>query len=257
MTSTKFILAIFESMHKRFLNFSEIFGFKQHDNLLTVLDGVKNVAVIGRGSSINESNPWSLIEKTDFKIIMNRVDLESLPQMRGYKIDAQIAQPPPPYSVLPPSLIEKYAVDYVSSNKTQKNKQFYKFKRCYQKCAAEILRFPDDSELGYPFTRSTTYAPTQCGSILRVLFNVCSVERIVFAGVDFFMDGYWNKSEINEECAPRIVPSVNFEKKGKPLAKWINDSVKVVSLDRDIELYFPEKTRILFGDSCCESIKFY
>ena len=80
---------------------------KKYRTLIDVLDGVSSVAIIGRGASIRGCNPIAEVSKADFVIIMNRVEIETLEEYIGSRINAQIAQPPPPYAVLSKTIIKK------------------------------------------------------------------------------------------------------------------------------------------------------
>ncbi len=229
----------------------------RYRTLINALDGVKSIAIIGRGASIKECNPILEINNVEFVIIMNRVEIESLEEYIGNKIDAQIAQPPPPYAVLPRDSIKKYGIKYISSNKRQSS---FKFKNFYCSCynrGVEVLRYPDDSELNYKFTKYNVYAPTQCGSLMKIIFNVKSINKVVFAGVDFFTQGYSICKIKDEKVAPQTPHSFNYEKKGIPLMKYIKEQSKHVAKDRDLRLFFPEILKSILGDDSNGVINYY
>ncbi len=227
----------------------------RYRTLIDVLCGVRSIAIVGRGSSIKECNPILEINNVEFIIIMNRVEIESLKEYIGKKIDAQIALPPRPYMVLPNESIKKYGVRYISSNKRQSSFEFKNFYCSYFNREAEILRYPDDNELDYNFTKYSAYAPTQCGSLMKIIFNIKSINKIVFAGVDFYTQGYLAVKDENIVAqAPRT--SI-YKKKGLPLIKYIKKYSKYVSKDRELKLYFPETLKNVIGDDENGVINYY
>lgn len=233
------------------------YSYNNHRTLIDVLNGVKSIAIIGRGASIKEINPIMQIKNVDFVIIMNRVEIESLEKYIGKKVDAQIAQPPPPYAVLPKSIINKFGVKYISSNKIQSSPKFKSFFSSYFNRGVELLRYPNDDELKYDFTKYNVYAPTQCGSLMKIIFNVTSIKKVVFAGVDFFSQGYMTEIIKDKKIAPQEPHSFNLRKKGLPLLKYIKSCSKIVNFDRGIQLYFPSNLKKFIGKIDKDVIKFY
>jgi hypothetical protein len=175
----------------------------------------------------------------------------------GKKVDAQIAQPPPPYAVLPNDIIKKYGVKYISSNKRQSSFKFKNFYCSYFNRGVEILRYPSDNELDYDFTKYGVYAPTQCGSLMKIIFNIKSINKIVFAGVDFFTQGYLTDKIKDENVAPQVPHSFNYKKKGIPLIEYIKKYSKYVSKDRELKLYFPEVLENIIGNDEDGVINYY
>ncbi|MDC0596898.1 hypothetical protein OAP43_03950 [Candidatus Pseudothioglobus singularis] len=230
---------------------------KKVSTFLDVLEGIKSVAIIGRGASIYECNPINIIKEVDFVIILNRVDIENMTKYIGNRVDAQIAQPPPPYAVIPKKIINLFGVKYISSNKRSSSQKFKRFYRSCSNRGIEILRYPEDQELGYSFTKYSAFAPTQCGSLIKILFNVKSVEKIFFAGVDFFTQGYSNIEDLGEMVAEKQPPINNYELKGKPLINYITTNLAHVNKDRELKLYFPHILKSNFRGLQDKYIKFY
>ena len=55
-----------------------------------ILNNISSVSIIGKGASVFHSNPLDIIQNTDFKILMNSVDIEYLENYLGKDFDLQI-----------------------------------------------------------------------------------------------------------------------------------------------------------------------
>lgn len=207
-------------------------------NIFDALGNIKSCAIIGRGSSITHCNPIQAIQACDFKIIMNRVLVEELESYIGPKIDAQIMQPPPAMLAVPRSEFERYNMNMLISNKPATSEEFKRFFSYYHGYPATICGMPDDTQMKYEFTTSAYPHKTQCGSILKVLYNIDSLQKIVFAGVDFYRFGYTEGKDDD-----RVFQKMRKDAKvtsGDPLMEFVFETIQLRNEIHPLTAWFPE-----------------
>ena len=217
-------------------------------NPIKYLDGVKSVAIIGKGASIYESNPKKMIEGCDCRILLSRVDLENLEKYIGNKFEVQIAPMVADrdsiMQVLPRNLIKKYGIHLLIANLEKNDERFKLFNNFFNDRVSKLGYKPSSSEMSFDMD-TYKYSPegklTIASSVLRILYNVPSVEKIVFAGVDAYHFGYSQKQKEDG----RVFLNVNvasedpYESHGKPFIKFMIDSVIERNKLMKLRVYFP------------------
>ena len=225
-------------------------------NVLDMIGPIRSCAIIGRGASVKACNPLEHIQQCDFKVIMNRVEIESLTDFLGDHIDAQIAQPPGGViTVLPKNLVEQFGLRFLISNKLKTSDTFKRFYSAYYNRGVPITCVPDDSEMKYDFCKYKYPHRTQCGSLLKILYNIDTLEKIVFAGVDFFRFDYVTQGK-DTRVFPKMLESAQ-EDKGDPLFKFIVETVQLRNKIRPLTVYFPYILKPLLDFPSLDCFRFY
>ena len=225
-------------------------------NVFNEIGEIKSCAIIGKGNSIRACNPIKKIQKCDFKIILNRVEVETLTEYIGDTIDAQIGVPSGAIVILPKNLLRKFKLKFILSNKLVDSPEFYKFYNAYRGHGVPICCAPNDSLMKYNFCKYDYPHATQCGSILKVLYNIDSLERIVFAGVDFYRFGY-STLNVDKKTSLAEPPPNNDKLKGDPLMKYIFNTVPRRNEIRPLTAYFPEVLKDIIDFPKLSCFKFY
>ncbi|MCK5175829.1 MAG: hypothetical protein KAR47_20710 [Planctomycetes bacterium] len=231
----------------------------RRDDLADVFEEIgeiKSCAIIGKGNSIKSCNPINEIGQCDLKIILNRVEVENLTDFIGDRIDAQIGMPPGLYTILPKKLLRQFEIRFIISNKVFEDPRFNIFYNSYRTRGIPVCCVPDDKHMKYDYCKLDYPHATQCGSILKILYNIDSLERIVFAGIDFFRFGY-HTTNVDKRACPAAPPPNNDKLKGDPLKKFIFETVPKRNATKPLTVYFPSilKPLIDFPDLPC--FKFY
>ncbi len=237
--------------------------FSKIINPIKYIEGSNSVAIIGKGASIYENNPIKEIKKCDCRILLSRVDVENLEKYIGNRFEVQIA---PQVSkthtinqVLPKKLIRKYGIKLLICNLNRADKRFEIFNNFFQDRIENIGYMLDKNELDFDldiYKYSSRGSLTIASSILRILYNVPTVEKIIFAGVDAYHFGYSQKQKKDGYVFLDIIPS-DLETQGKPFIRYMIDSAIERNKSRKLELYFPKvlKNHINFPNHKC--FKFY
>ena len=239
-------------------------------NYEKIFNNVRSVSIIGKGASIFNSNPKNIIEKTDFKIIMNSVDVEYLENYLGSKFDLQItthiAKVNSIIPVLNRRLIKKYGIKFLMCNNSLDHNNGITFKdywNYFNNRVDYISYVPDFSILEYS-PDLNKYGPrlTMASSVILMLYNIKTINKIVFVGVDAFHYGYSYRPDIKEtdrHFYPINEGGYNDPKSshGIPFLNFLFATIEEVNIIRDLDLYFPEilKKHINFPNK--NYIKFY
>jgi hypothetical protein len=226
-------------------------------SLYQILSGKKSIVVIGRAEGISNIMSDSFLSECDFRIALNNVDIDSIDILNGCRIDAQMVQPPPPYAAFTAGQIKRYYMRYLISNKRLVSTKFDRFYRAYGNRSLEIVHFPDDDELALPWTHYSVFAPTQTGSLVKVLFNIESLRDVYFIGVDFFYTGYHRKSHMDDNLGPGSPSISNHEKKGIPLLEYIIEGLDRRNGTNPLIFHFPLYTKPLFEALSCQYVRFF
>ena len=232
-------------------------------NPIKYIEGSKSVAIIGKGASIFENNPIKEIEKCDCRILLSRVDVENLEKYIGNRFEVQIA---PQVSktdtimqVLPRKLIRKYGIKLLICNLKRTDERFEIFNNFFQDRIENLGYMPDSNEMDFDvdiYKYSSRGSLTIASSVLRILYNVPSVQKIVFAGVDAYHFGYSQKQKKDGYVFLDIIPS-DLETQGKPFIRYMIDSVIKRNRIQRLDLYFPEILKKYIDFPEHQSFKFY
>jgi len=235
-------------------------------NPINYLKGVKSVAIIGKGASIFENNPKQVIDECDCRILLSRVDVENLESYLGNKFEVQItpmvADRDSIIQVLPKDLIKKYGINLLIANLEKSDERFILFNNYFQDRVNNVGYKPSSNEMTFDvdiYKYSPKGSLTIASSVLRILYNISSVEKIVFAGVDAFHYGYSQKQKIDGKVF--LDQNLNFENPmeshGKPFLNFLFDTVQQINKIKKLDVYFPKvlKKHIKFPNST--SFKFY
>ena len=245
--------------------------FNTSDHIKTVnpikyIQGSKSVAVIGKGASIFKSSPKKIIEECDCRILLSRVDVENLEEFIGNKFEVQIspqvAEDNSIMQVMPKNIIDKYGIKLLICNLEKKDKRFKTFYNFFHDRVDMLGYIPSENQLDFNidvFNYSPTGRLTIASSVLKILYNVPSVEKIVFAGVDAYHFGYSQKQKKDGKIFFDInITSQNpLETHGKPFIKFMIDTVIKKNKIKKLRVFFPKilKDYIDFPDH--ESFNFY
>jgi hypothetical protein len=235
-------------------------------NPIKYIEGSKSVAIIGKGASIFESNPKKIIEECDCRILLSRVDVENLEEFIGNKfeiqISPQVAEDNSIVQVMPKHIIKKYGIKLLICNLEKKDKRFKIFYNFFHDRVNMLSYIPSENELDFNidvYNYSPTGSLTIASSILRILYNVPSVEKIVFVGVDAYHFGYSQKQKTDGKIFFDInITSQNpLKTHGKPFVNFMIDTVIKKNKIKKLKVFFPKilKKYIDFPDH--ESFNFY
>ncbi len=219
----------------------------------TILKDVSSVSIIGKGASIFHSNPLEIIKNSDFKILMNSVDIEYLEKYIGNKFDMQITTHISRTNSIIPVIskknIKKYGIRYLMCNneKSHKNGQtVIDYWRYFNNRVDYISCLPEFSKLNYS-PDLTRFGPrlTIASSVLLLLYNIESVNKIIFVGVDAFHFGYSYRPNIKDNDKhfyPINEGGYNDPKSshGIPFLNFLFTTIEEVNKKRRIEIHFPE-----------------
>ena len=235
-------------------------------NPINYLEGAKSVAIIGKGASIFENNPKSVIEKCDCRILLSRVDVENLETYIGKKFEVQItpqvADRDSIVQVLPKKLIKKYGIELLIVNLEKKDERFKIYHNFFHDRVNVIGYKPTAKEMDFDidvYKYSARGSLTIASTILRILCNVSTVEKIVFAGVDAFHYGYSQKQKEDGKVFYNINTggTNKLETHGKPFIKYMIDIVKKKNKYKCLEVYFPKILKNYINFPNLKSFKFY
>jgi hypothetical protein len=243
------------------------------DNIVDFLDWVgpiESAAIIGKGASIYESSPKELIQACDFKCILNSVDVEHLEAFIGSKIDAQMTTQVGFVNslmpVLPKKVIKKFGIKVLICNSTK----FYNngavtntYWNFFNERVEIISCMANDDELKFDVDLSQYGGRglTMASNLLRMLYNVKTLKKIVFAGVDayHYPYAYRNNTKKNDKFFYEIQAGSDNPNKdrGLPFLRFLFDTLDKINQDRLLCAYFPKvlQTKIDFPDVVY--IKFY
>lgn len=232
-------------------------------NPIKYIEGSKSVAIIGKGASIYENNPIKEIKRCDCRILLSRVDIENLEKYIGNKFEVQIA---PQVSkthtvmqVLPKKLIRKYGIQLLICNLKKTDDRFKIFNNFFNDRIENLGYMPDSNEMSFDvdiYKYSSRGSLTIASSILRILYNVSSVRKIVFAGVDAYHFGYSQKQKKDGYVFFDIIPS-DLETQGKPFIRYMIDSVIKRDKINRLDVYFPKILKKYINFPKHRSFKFY
>lgn len=217
-------------------------------NPIKYLKGIKSVAIIGKGASIFENNPKKVIDECDCRILLSRVDVENLEGYLGNKFEVQITSMVSDrdsiVQVLPKDLIKKYGINLLIANLEKSDERFKLYNTYFQDRVNNLGYKPSSNEMRFDvdiYKYSPRGSLTIASSVLRILYNVPTVEKIVFAGVDAYHFGY---SQQQKEDG-RVFLNINagsedpHESHGKPFIKFMIDSVIERNKLMKLRVYFP------------------
>lgn len=219
----------------------------------SVFNNLTSVSIIGKGASLFESKPLNVIQQTDFKILMNSVDVEFLENYIGTKFDLQITthigRVNSIIPVLSKKLIKKYDIKYLMCNNDlnhNNGKTIKDYWNYFNNRVDFISYIPEFSKLDYyPDLKKFGPRLTMASSVLLMLYNITTINKIVFVGVDAFHFGYSyrpNIKENNKHFYPINEGGYDDPKTshGIPFLNFLFDTIDEVNKLRDLEIFFPE-----------------
>jgi hypothetical protein len=243
------------------------------DNIVDFLDWVgpiESAAIIGKGASIYESSPKELIQNCDFKCILNSVDVEHLESYIGSKIDAQMTTQVGSVNSLMPvlskKLINQFGVKALICNSTKTYNDgrvvntylnFFNDRADFISCMAENTELKFDVDLKKYGGRGLTMA----SNLVRMLYNIKTLKRIVFAGVDAYHYPYSYRGGVknNDKVFYQINAGSDNPKisHGLPFLAFLFDTLEIINRERVLHAYFPAVLRSVIDFPDVKYIKFY
>lgn len=224
---------------------------------------IKSAAIVGKGASILESNPHDIIQKCNFKCIMNTMDMSFLKPYIGNHFDAQMTTHVGRAGSLMPvfskAVIEEFGIKLLICNSTRSYqlgsviKDYWNY---FNNRVPFISFMAEDIDLDFDGD-ATKYGGHGLGitaNLLRMLYEIKSLEKIVFAGIDAFHFGYayGETSSGNKKVFYDINASSSdpLETHGKPFLKFLFHSLSEINKSRYLEVWFPKvlKKYIEFPD---------
>lgn len=237
-------------------------------NFLDYVKGIKSAAIIGKGASIYKSRPRSIIQQCDFKCILNSVDVEHLEEYIGSEIDAQMTMHVAAVNTLMPVLSKKIFKKkkiklligniHLWQDNGERFERYYSF---FQDRVENISYVIPDDESKYDFTKQLYGGESLStgAALVKMLLNIDTLEKIVFAGVDAYHFGYAQSENGDKNTFYSLdVGHDNVkEKVGKPFLKFLFYAIMERNKVFPIKVYFPEilKEHINFPEH--DSFKFY
>lgn len=221
-------------------------------NFVDWVGPIKSAAIVGKGASVLETNPKELIQGCNFKCLMNTIDIDFLKSHIGKDFDAQmtshIGRVDSLMPVLSKELITKYGINLLICNSTRsyKSGSIVKDYWDYFNNRVPFISFiPEDSDLTFE-GEAKLYGGHGLGitaNLLRMLYEIKSLEKIVFVGIDAFHFGYAYRetSSLNEKVYYGInAASLNpLETHGKPFLKFLFFTLREINKVRYLEVWFP------------------
>jgi hypothetical protein len=218
----------------------------------SIVEGVKSVAIIGKGASILESNPKSLIQKCDFKCVMGIIDVDYFESYIGNSIDAQMTSHVGRIDSLMPvfskNIIQKYGIKVLICNSTNKYKKGHILKNYwnyFNNRTPFISYMADDKELRFDGDPEK-YGGHGLGvtaNLLRMLYELKSLERIVFAGIDAYHfdyaygDNHKKSGKVFYDMyAGSSDPKITH---GIPFLKFLFHTLDEINSTKYLEVWFP------------------
>jgi hypothetical protein len=224
---------------KRLVNFFELVG------------NIESAAIIGKGASIFKSTPLPEVKNCDFRFIMNSVDIINLEAFIGKDFDAQITTHVGRANSLMPVLskknIKKYGIKFLMCNNNISHKNgetildYWRFfnnrvdKISYMPMPEEFSFYPEMSKYGERLTIAS--------SLILLLYNIKTVKKIVFVGVDAFHFGYSDKENASSKhFYSMYYGGYDNPKKthGEPFLFFLFDTLRIINEQRKLFVYFPE-----------------
>ena len=240
-------------------------------NFLDWVGPIENAAIIGKGASIYESDPKKLIQSCDFKCVLNSVDIEHLEPFIGSSVDAQMTTRAGLVNslmpVLPKRILKKYGIKLLICNSTMNYangtaiKTYWDF---FNNRVDNISYMLENDELEFDVDTkqySERGRLTIASSLLRMLYNIKTLNKIVFAGVDAFHFPYAYREGVKQ--TDKVFYPMNAASEdprnthGLPFLRFLFDTLKLINQERKLDAYFPVilKKHIDFPD--VNYIKFY
>ena len=232
---------------------------------------IESAAIIGKGASIYESDPQKLIQGCDFKCLLNIVDIELLEPYIGDAFDAQMTTRIGLVNSLMPALshgiINKYGIKLLICNSTMSYangaaiKTYWDF---FNNRVDNISYMLENDELAFDVDTkqySERGRLTIASNLLRMLYNIKTLNKIVFAGVDAFHFPYAYRDGVKK--TDKVFYPMNAASEdpknthGLPLLLFLFDTLKMINQEKKLNAYFPVilKEYINFPD--VHYIKFY
>lgn len=217
---------------------------------------IESAVIIGKGASIFESNPLPWIQGCDFKCLMNSVDVAYLEPYIGSRFDAQITTHVSKVNsiipVLSPENIKKTGLRILICNNNKEHasgetvRNYWNF---FNNRVEKITCLPSPEEFEfYPEVYRHGDKLTIASSILMMLYNVKTVKKIVFVGVDAFHFGYSYRPGVEEgdrHFYPINEGGYNDPRvsHGIPFLKFLFESLNLINRSRKVDAHFPEVLR--------------
>lgn len=239
-------------------------------NINTCLDNIKSVAIIGKGASIFQSNPLQLINECDFKFLMNSVDIDYLEKYIGKKFDAQLCTHVGPVNSIIPVLsklqIKRTEIKILICNNTlnhENGKTILNFWNFFNNRVKKIAYMPDQEDFTFNLNlKKYGDRLSMASSLCMLLYNVKSLEKIVFVGVDAFHFGYSYRPGVSKkdrhfypfEEGGYTDPKVTH---GLPFLNFLFDSLKIINNKRKVVAFFPKILKKYINFPTANYIEFY
>ena len=225
---------------------------------------IESAAIVGKGSSILKSNPKKIIQSCEFKCIVNTVDMDYLSPYIGNTFDAQmtthVGRSNSIVPVLSKKLINQYNIKILVCNSTKSYrdgtvlKDYWDY---FNNRVPFISYMSDDQNLYFDgdAKKYDGYALGITANLLRMLYEIKSLKKIVFAGIDAYHFGSAysedslkkNKKIFYDNNAPSLDP---LNTHGKPFLKFLFSTLYEINKERYLEVWFPKilKEHIHFPD---------
>ena len=217
---------------------------------------IKSAAIIGKGASVFESKPLDLIKNCEFTCLMNSVDIDYLEPWIGNKFDAQLTTHVGRINSIIPVLnkeqIERTGIKILICNNTIDHNKGITVKdywNYFNNRVQKIGYVPHSSEFNFKVDLSQ-YGErlSMASSLLMMLFNVKTLNKIVFVGVDAFHFGYSYRpgvSETDRHFYPFTEGGYDDPRTshGLPFLKFLFETINLINSQRELIVLFPEVLR--------------
>ena len=190
---------------------------------------------------------------------MNSMDMQFLEPYIGKRFDAQmtthIGRVDSLMPVFSKEIIDRYGIRLLICNSTRSYHagsvvrdywNYFNNRVPFISCTAE------DSDLAF-HGDAKEYGGVGLGitaNLLRMLYQIDSVEKIVFAGIDAFHFGYAYSADVEENS--KVFYGINassenpLETHGKPFLKFLFFTLKEINKNRDLEVWFSENLETVY-----------
>lgn len=207
--------------------------------LASDMSGTNTVCVVAKAASITEINEDklnSILESSDYSLLANSVDIESLPLRSNIKFDTQVTTRVDNIleisPVLPIQTLNKFGIRNLCVNSTRNYKHglsLYRYKKLFDQYNKNLLCISSAKSL--VSLNPSSYGGrglTIIASIINEAIAAQTVENLFLLGVDFFGSGYLDTQREKDTSEKNIFYNIHAcssnprETHGLPLIRYIN-----------------------------------
>jgi hypothetical protein len=214
---------------------------------------IESAAIVGKGSSILKSNPIKTIQNCEFKCLLNIIDLDYLRPYIGDTFDAQmtthVGRANSIVPVLSKKQIKKYNIRILVCNSTKSYmagevlKDYWDY---FNNRVPFISYMSDDQNLFFDgdAKKYDGHGLGITANLLRMLYEIKSLKKIVFAGIDAYHFGYaYSESSLKNKKVfydMNATSSDPINTHGKPFIKFLFFTLHEINKERYLEVWFPK-----------------